>query len=101
MKKEYAELLSASCQNGMIRVREDYSGRYMYGEKTTAIIYPSDPILMEAIAKVAASLVREEDLEFIRSGSVISPESVSQCEAFSNAMTHLRFDSMGLDLIAY
>lgn len=76
--KKIAEHLNECGED--VRIHEGYSGRAMYGEKTTGLVV-AHPTIMFSIGMAAETLSRE-DAHFE------PPESVN-------------FDSLGLDVIVY
>lgn len=79
MRKEAAKILQ---KYGELNVRNDYSGRGMYGSETWAVV-GSYRELFEAIAETMA-YGNEEDRE-----------------ALAEALPDLRIDNMALDYIFY
>jgi len=81
MKKELAEVLAEYLN---AEVREDYSGRSMYGNETYAVTGDFGPgELMEAVAEIAYDAGVNED------------------EDFSPSDFRFRQDSMGLGTVIY
>lgn len=78
MHKKFAELI---CENSMsCEIRDDYSGRGMFGKTTTGIVCGS----IEEFVKSCVAATLEE------------PESME--EIFTE---NIRSDNMGLDIIFY
>lgn len=88
MKHETAELLANASlhrSTGEIHVFEDYSGRGMFGKRTTAVTYPSMKSLMVAIAAAAIAIGDDQDEQ----------------AGFLADLEHLQTDSMGQGYVAY
>lgn len=81
MDRELAEAIVEAIENngGEAELREDYSGRGMYGKTTTGVVFDGD--LVSAIINNADLFVEDDDPKF---------ETRSLCE-----------DSMGLSRIIY
>lgn len=99
MKLEHAQrIVRAANDIGLdVTLREDYSGRGMYGKTTTGVVGSQSDIIA-SIATAAYWLgqdsVQKEDIRDI--------EDVEGDEAFLEAMGQLVFDNMGRDnLIVY
>ena len=80
MKKEVAELLEYN--NYDIEVRDDYSGRGMYGQETYGVVCSQDDY-NQAVAEVMRSGTEQER------------------ELLADALLNMRTDSMGMDMIFY
>lgn len=80
MEAKLAELLTETLQG---EVYEDYSGRGMYGEKTTGVTFPS----MDAFYEECAEIIREGDED----------DRALLADLFDN----LRTDNLGHDIIIY
>lgn len=85
MNHNLAELIVDN-SNGDFSVYENYSGRSMYGNTTTGVVYTNNGELMAAIG-----LICDEDLDNYK----LSREKImKECCKF-------RFDNMGKDYIVY
>ena len=85
MDNKLANLLVGIMSDEQINVSENYSGRRMYGETTTAVIDYADygPSFLTAILKaIASGALTQEDLEEID-------------------ISDLRTDNMGLGTVYY
>ena len=89
MKLEVAQaLVEAAADIGVeMDIYEDYSGRSMYGTKTTGVTYASEVDLMKAAAYVAGA---------IGDGSIDTMELPDFIDELPS-----RRDNMGHDFIAY
>ena len=85
MKREHAELLRDACAAADIKceVRSDYSGRWMYGRTTYAVVVHSMPALLMAMVNYIPAM--EEDDKLVR-----LPK-----------LTDLNEDDMGRDVVVY
>ena len=91
-----------------MEIREDYSGRGMFGEGTTAIVYGSQSDLIVCIATAAINVKGEEDY-YDNLADNTPDEELEKIEKpaisvddFMEAIEHLRFDNMGrYDSIVY
>ena len=99
MQRELANFIIQACQNcnmffedkeSMPRIRENYSGRWMYGKGTTAIVC-SD--LMAVTAAIAF-----ETLERLGYNNDTEDEAAELADMFED-IRHLQTDSMGLSSI--
>lgn len=93
MKKEIAEaILEASETIGLnLEMREDYSGRGMYGDKTHAIVGDADEF-RQATCYAAVMITQSEDEE----------DSQVTVDEYIEAMAKIRTDNMGRsDLVWY
>lgn len=64
-------------------VRENYSGRSMYGETTTAVIFED-----------------EHDF-FLTLGDILERADKDECEEIADAVRHMKTDNMGKQIIYY
>lgn len=94
MKKELADFIIQACENcasffeyeeSMPRIRENYSGRGMYGKKTTAIVCNDLMTVMAAIACEIETVDMNEYWEDVELSDI----------------RHLQTDSMGLSIVFY
>ena len=72
---------------GDVELREDYSGRCMYGEKTCAVVCSSFSEFVAAVAAAAGGLDPAHEDEVIE-------DIVLACQS-------LRHDQMGLGIVVY
>ena len=89
MTKEQAkfiEIVTVSCGNQDIDVRDDYSGRGMYGAKTYGVVVNSLPILLA------------DCINYMREMALVNNESV-----INNVpdFDEFRTDNMAMDTILY
>jgi hypothetical protein len=85
MDQKLAELIEYHCNDyGGVSMRDDYSGRGMYGMETYAIVCEESPaeILGQLLARV-----RDEDIDL---------DELQEVKSFS-----MRTDSMGLGVVIY
>jgi hypothetical protein len=89
MEKSIAKhIIAASETIGLgLELREDYSGRSMYGSETFAIV-GDEREFRQAICYAAATI---EDAE----GTAEDPEDVFDLDQFCEEMASLRTDNMG------
>jgi len=66
-------------------IREDYSGRWMFGKTTHAIVVDTQSNFVGAVAFVAVNM--DNDTE--------------ESDDFIEDMQNIHFDSMGISIIAY
>ena len=89
MKKEIAEalieIMEEFCEENAAKIYEEYSGRGMYGDKTTGIVVSSVGDLIAAIISRADLLV-EDEYEFTDAKFDVKS---------------IRIDSLGRDTIIY
>ena len=71
-----------------IQIRERYSGRHMYGETTTGIIYSDNSALLQSFSYAAAKMIEDRGYG-------------KEFEEFMEAIPDLKYDSMGQSTIAY
>lgn len=81
MEYTTAEILTQ--KSGLGEIYEDYSGRGMFGRKTTGIVFENDNDFFEAIAEIMVSGEEEER------------------EEVAEYLTEIKKDSMGLNVIYY
>lgn len=97
MKIEIAKVIVEACEEIGIEVdlREDYSGRGMYGSTTAALVLADEKDLVKATA-LAAIRVHEnaEHEEFNGREASMTSEDYLQGLDF-------KFDSMGHDIVVY
>ena len=84
MEIELAEKI-VEAGDGEITLRERYSGRYMYGRETAAVIAPSMAFILQAVIE-RADLFVDEDGEPLFGDFTING---------------FRSDNMGLDMVFY
>lgn len=93
MNRELAEALVQALEDEGIdaELREDYSGRGMYGKTTAGVVFDGDiGGVLQAVINNATCFIQEEDepVDFF-----------DLCERFS--VGNLRTDGMGLQTILY
>ena len=71
-----------------IQIRERYSGRHMYGDITTGIIYSDNSALLQSVSYAAAKMMEDRGYGH-------------EFEEFMQAISNLKYDSMGKSTIAY
>lgn len=72
-----------------VSIREDYSGRGMYGKTTFGVVAPDWAVLIRAVATAAVSIAENNTDD--------SPDP----HDFAREMGKLRWDNMGYDIIVY
>jgi hypothetical protein len=101
MKIEIAEIIvNAAEEIGLdMSLRENYSGRGMFGKTTTGIIYNSEGDLLQAVGCAAANLKQAElEAPNYRDDSDTKTLTV---EEFLNAIRRTSRDNMGHSGIIY
>lgn len=79
------------------RVYQDYSGRFMYGKKTTGVITNNPANIAEALIGIIANI--QEDQE---EGHKYTLEEMQACGArFADLNKSLSVDNMAKDYIVY
>lgn len=87
--KLLCEAAEEACENGVdiqVDIRMDYSGRGMYGSKTTGLVLQNNTRDLALLAAIAGKLSAEDPKRF---------------EALCLGLRDLRIDSMGRDVIMY
>lgn len=107
MDKPVADaILAAADAIGIeMTIREDYSGRGMYGKATTGIVYDGLGNLLQCVATAVCDLKEEADyrdsLPFDEDDEEGGEEDFLSPEDFCEALAHFRFDNMGRSDIVY
>ena len=84
MTNEVAKLLTENYGE----IREDYSGRYMYGKETIAVIYEDPSQFQECLVNAAFALGMDEDIN-------------NKAYDILEELYKLRTDNMGLGIVVY
>ena len=85
MKRHVADLLVDFAGDEDLTLHEDYSGRGMYGDRTSGVVGESS-----AFNRALAEFIREAQYQ-----------DEDDCNAVADALRNLRQDSMGLRMIWY
>jgi hypothetical protein len=93
MQLETAKIIAEVAEdagNENVSLREDYSGRGMYGQTTAGLVVGSLGDLLPLVAAAAAQLERQQ-----------GEEGVMDIDTFIGSLERIRTDNMGRDLIVY
>jgi len=71
-----------------IQICEKYSGRFMYGDITTGIIYSDNSALVQSVSYAKSKMMEDRGYGH-------------EFEEFMNAISNLKYDEMGKSMIAY
>lgn len=102
LKAAAKAIINAANEVGIdMTLREDYSGRGMYGKTTDGIIFGSYSDLMVCIATAAINVKGEEDYYDNRDELEVEEPEIT-VDDFMDSISNVSFDSMGrYDNIAY
>ncbi len=91
--KTVAAIVAAAAEIGRfdIEERQEYSGRYMFGATTDAVVYDNTQSLLVCVAQAAVNLSQEDQ----------DDEDQISVEEFLEDIKKARFDSMGHSNIIY
>ena len=83
-----------------IEIRDDYSGRAMYGELTHAVCFESAGDFQQALAAVALAI--GSDMGEVEGTGVVSPVYLDQLQRLADELRKgFQIDSMGLGIVVY
>lgn len=89
---DYLVMVSEHCGNQEADLREDYSGRCMYGQETCAIVVDSQTQLIADLIQFMADNVCDTNE---------GEENQGWCGGPIPDISSLRIDSMGRDVVIY
>lgn len=83
MKREAAELISD--YGG--EIRENYSGRGMYGKETAGVIFDDEKEFYKTVAEIVQMCIEDNNAE--------------DCDLICDALRNMQIDNMGKGIIYY
>jgi hypothetical protein len=75
-------------------LREDYSGRGMYGSKTAAVVFDDNSGLLAAVAYAAGRMAED-------AANANEDDETEDYEKFVEELQSLRWDNMGRGIVVY